>query len=192
MTDSIWQGELIRLRAVEPEDWQEFHAWNADTEVARLCYFIPFPSSTEAQRQRAQETAQSQGKDDAFDFVIETLEGEFVGSINTHHCERRNGTFQYGVAIRREHWRRGYASEAIRLVLRYFFDELGYQKVTVHTYDFNSASIQLHEKMGFTHEGRLRRMAYTDGAYHDDVVLGMTAEEFRGKYPRAAIDTSLS
>jgi hypothetical protein len=29
---SVWQGGLIRLRAVEPEDWQHFSDWEADEE----------------------------------------------------------------------------------------------------------------------------------------------------------------
>ena len=45
-------------------------------------------------------------------------------------------------------------------------------------YDFNEASIKLHEKLGFVHEGRRRRMGFTDGRYYDWILLGMTVEEF--------------
>ncbi len=83
------------------------------------------------------------------------------GTINTHSCDPRHGTFGYGLAIAREHWRKGYASEAICLVLAYYFRELRYQKVTAHVYAFNEASIRLHEKLGFQLEGRLRRMIFT-------------------------------
>jgi len=31
--------------------------------------------------------------------------------------------------------------------------------------------------------GRLRRMVYTDGAYHDELIFGMTAEEFAHAHP---------
>ncbi|WP_268251865.1 hypothetical protein [Litorilinea aerophila] len=33
--------------------------------------------------------------------------------------------------------------------------------------------------MGFRQEGRLRRMIYTGGQFHDVLLLGLTAEEFR-------------
>ncbi len=176
--NSIWQGTHIRLRAIEPEDWEIFSQWDLDTETARECYFIPFPKSHEAARKWATEQSLARPKGDVFNFVIETLEGEFAGTINTHHCDPRNGTFSYGLAIRREQRRKGYASEAIRLLLRYFFQELRYQKVTVEIYDFNEASIKLHEKLGFVHEGHLRQMVFTNGQYHDEFVLGMTREEF--------------
>jgi RimJ/RimL family protein N-acetyltransferase len=32
--------------------------------------------------------------------------------------------------------------------------------------------------MGFREEGRLRRVVYTGGRYYDELMLGMTAEEF--------------
>jgi RimJ/RimL family protein N-acetyltransferase len=72
----------------------------------------------------------------------------------------------------------GYASEMIIQVLKYYFMELGYQKVTPHVYSFNTSSIQLHEKLGFVKEGQLRSMVYTNGQYHDEIHYGMTKQEF--------------
>jgi RimJ/RimL family protein N-acetyltransferase len=175
---NIWEGAKVRLRAVEPADWEQFFAWDHDSETARRAYFIPFPRSAVASRQWAEQSANEMPVDDAYRFAIETLEQELVGTLNTNNCDRRQGTFSYGIAIGAEYWRHGYASEAITLVLRYYFRELGYQKVTVHIYDFNEPSIRLHERLGFQHEGQLRRMIYTDGTYHDDLLYGLTAEEF--------------
>lgn len=110
--------------------------------------------------------------------MIERLDGTLVGTILTHGCDRRVGTFSYGVSLAREHWRQGYATEAIRLVLRYFFAELRYQKVTVQVYAFNEGSIALHERLGFQQEGRLRRLVYTSGQHHAVLIYGMTREEF--------------
>jgi RimJ/RimL family protein N-acetyltransferase len=178
MSYNIWQGDKVRLRAMESQDWAIFHKSDDDTEVARLCYEIPFPRSTEGSIHWAEATANSAPQEDAYRMVIENVQGEVVGNLITIECNRRNGTFKYGIAILREHWRKGYASEAIKLLLRYFFLELRYHKVTVQVYDFNNASLKLHQKLGFRVEGCLRHMIYTNGHYHDEYVLGMTAEEF--------------
>ena len=183
MSLNIWQGKKVRLRAVEPEDWQIFNAWNLDSETARLCYWIPFPTSKERDRRRTAESASKDPQEDVFDLVIENLNGGMAGVINSHDCDRRNGTFSYGLAIREEHQRKGYASEAILLLLRYFFLELRYQKVYVGVYSFNEASIRLHEQLGFQQEGLQRRMVHTNGGYFDNVLFGMTVEEFMQKYP---------
>jgi RimJ/RimL family protein N-acetyltransferase len=175
---NIWEGQKVRLRAVEPGDWAVFHKWDRDTEAARLSYLIPFPRSSEGSKKWAAELASTEPKDDNFRFAIETLAGELVGTINTHSCDPRNGTFGYGIAVKSENRRQGYASEAIKLVLTYYFFELRYQKVTVHVYDFNEPSLKLHERLGFKQEGRLRHMGYTRGGYYDIFVFGLTREEF--------------
>jgi hypothetical protein len=30
---SFWQGEKVRLRAIEPSDWETYFAWNQDDEL---------------------------------------------------------------------------------------------------------------------------------------------------------------
>jgi RimJ/RimL family protein N-acetyltransferase len=179
VTKSIWQGARVRLRAIEPGDWEAFHENDADTEAARLNDFIALPRSAEAAKRWAQEQAVAVPEGDNFRFAIENLEGELVGSISVHDCNRRNGTFSYGIGIFRAHWRKGYAADAIRILLTYYFGELGYQKVTVGIYAFNQASVELHQRLGFQHEGRRRRMVRTAGQYHDEVLMGLTVEEFR-------------
>ncbi len=178
MSNFFWQGNLVKLRAIEPSDWEHHFIWDKDSEMLRLVDRLYAPRSQEATKQWAEKMSLREVNDDAYFFEIENLASEHVGSISTHVCDARNGTFQYGVAIRREHWRKGYASEAITIVLRYFFEELRYQKVTTPVYSFNDASIHMHERLGFQLEGRLRRMIYTQGQFFDELFFGMTKEEF--------------
>ena len=179
---NIWTGQRIRLRAVDAADWETFHAWDEDSQIAQLGDEIHFPRNAEGTQTWVEEAAVAVTKgpltDDAFRFVIEKLDGEMVGTLNTHSCDRRNGTFKYGVAIARNHWRNGYAREAITLVLRYYFGELRYQKVVAHIYAFNTGSIHLHQSMGFLQEGRLRRMIFANNRHHDELIFGLTNDEF--------------
>ena len=175
---SVWEGETIRLRAIVAEDWLAFDAWDRDDEANRASYMIPFPRSAESTRRWAEEAATQDGRDDQYRWMIERHDGVPVGTINTHSCDRRHGTFSYGIAIGVGHRGHGYAAQAIRLVLRFYFEELRYQKVTVHVYGFNDGSRRLHERLGFQAEGRLRRMTYSKGTFHDTLVYGLTAEEF--------------
>lgn len=91
----------------------------------------------------------------------------------------RSGTFMYGISILPSYRRKGYASEAIRLTLRYYFNERRYQKCTIEVFSYNPASMRLHESLGFTLEGRLRRMVFSGGEFHDALYYGITCEEFR-------------
>jgi RimJ/RimL family protein N-acetyltransferase len=174
----IFQGRLVRLRAIEPSDWEAHYHWNLDTDSARLSYDLGFPTSRESVKAWADAESRREPRNDEFRFQIARVDGPMVGTLLTHHCDLRHGTFMYGIAVMPEHRGKGYASEAIRLLLRYFFQERRYQKVTAEVYSFNEASIRLHERLGFTLEGRLRRMIFTEGQHFDTLVYGMTSEEF--------------
>ena len=178
----IFEGQRVRLRAVEPSDWQTHYQWNFDSETARATYEVPFPASRAQVESWAQGEATKAPENDQYRFQIENLDGELVGTINSHSCDLRNGTFRYGLAVLSDYQRRGYASEAILLVLRYYFQERRYHKVNVEVYGFNQASIALHERLGFTLEGRLRQMIYSDGVFHDALQYGMTRDEFHAQH----------
>jgi RimJ/RimL family protein N-acetyltransferase len=168
----------VRLRGVEPGDADIFFAWR-DTDMERYADFVQFPHSLEATRKHFEKMASPELKDDVFDFVIENEAREAAGMINSHTCDRRVGCFMYGLAIGPDYRRRGYASEAIFLLLRYFFDELRYQKVSATVYSNNEASQRLHESLGFTLEGCIRRVVFTLGQHFGELHYGMTVEEFQ-------------
>ncbi len=62
---------------------------------------------------------------------------------------------------------------------RFADDELNYQKVSATVYSNNEASQRLHERLGFTLEGRIRRVVFTLGQHFDELHYGMTVEEYR-------------
>ncbi|MBN2089379.1 GNAT family N-acetyltransferase [candidate division KSB1 bacterium] len=175
---NIWAGKLVRLRPVEPEDWVFFAEIETDSELSRLVEKIDFPFSIEAIKKWVLDTSLKKPHNDEYRWMIENADKEVVGTIMTHTCEPRMGTFQYGVSILRKFWSRGYAGDAIKIVLNFFFHELRYHKVNAQVYTFNEGSIKLHQKLGFQEEGRMRRMIYTNGSYHDELIFGMTKEEF--------------
>jgi RimJ/RimL family protein N-acetyltransferase len=109
--------------------------------------------------------------------MIDTLDGVVVGSLSVRG-NRRTRVFDYGIGIGREHWRKGYGTESLELLFRFYFLELGYQKAETGVYAFNEPSLRFHEAFGFVLEGRRRRAVFTQGDYHDLVLFGMTNEEF--------------
>lgn len=177
-----WIGTRVRLRALEPSDVDAFYTWNQDTGNQRKLAHVWLPSSRAALKQWLEKQSAKRTEGDEFMLVIENLEGEFVGVISTHHCEPRVGCFQYGIGIMPAHQRRGYAHEAMRLVLRFMFLERRYQKVTAEIFSYNEPSQKMHEAFGFQFEGRIRRTLYTNGEYHDQLFYGMTREEFEERY----------
>lgn len=179
-----WEGHRVRLRALEPSDAMRHLELDRERDVDRNLDAIMPPNSLARAEKWAREVSEQGFSNDEFFFEIEALDtGEFVGSISTHHCDPRVGRFSYGISIRAGARRKGYASDAICLVLRYYFLERRYQKCDVGVFSFNESSAKLHERLGFQLEGRRRRATYTGGAFHDEILFGMTIEEFSERYP---------
>jgi len=182
---SPWAGARVRLRAPEPADADAFLAADDDGDGNRSGWRV-FPPRSRG----ATEEWLRQGSEDGDEFraVVESLaSGEVVGTLNTHSCDPAAGTCGYGVTIWPWHRRCGYASDAVVVALRYLFGERRYQKCTVGVVSFNEASVALHRSLGFVEEGRLRRMHYRAGQYWDEVVFGLTVEEFAGRWGFSAL-----
>jgi RimJ/RimL family protein N-acetyltransferase len=176
---SAWEGERVRLRAVEPSDLEAFVANDAETDEARAGWRVFPPRSAWAANEWIQQVTQAANDGDEFRLAIESRgSGEVVGMINTTLCDPHHGTCSYGIAIFPWAQRQGFGREAVTLVLRYLFGERRYQKCTVTVYGFNDVSLAFHRALGFQVEGRIRRARFAAGEYHDDTVLGITSEEF--------------
>ncbi len=181
MLGNYWAGRKVTLRAVESRDISLFEM--LDDEVSKNVDAIHFPQSRE--RRQAWLDKESQPKlGDSFRWVAENKDGAAVGTIEVFACNRKYGTFKYGIAIAEPYRQMGYAKEMVLMVLRYYFHEMGYQKATPHVYSFNDKSIKLHESLGFKKEGQLRNMVYTNGQYYDEIYYGMTKREFEEQHGR--------
>ena len=186
MSKYYWQGKKLSLRAIEPSDLELFKSF--DDTVNRNVDAIYWPQS-DKRRHEWIESEQKPKTDDSFRWIAVNLDDVPVGTIDTFACNRRFGTFKYGIAVAPSHQGKGYGAEMIEMVLRFYFNELGYQKVTPHVFSFNEHSLKLHKKMGFVQEGRLRNMVFTQGKYYDEIYFGMTRDEFNEKFYVVAHET---
>jgi RimJ/RimL family protein N-acetyltransferase len=175
----VWSGELTVLRRVEPDDCEAFLAFESSTALQRSWERVTAPRSAENCREWLRQEAAKDPLDDNFVLAITDREnGGVIGCINTNQADAAAGRFNLGVVIAAGHQRKGYASEAGLLVLGYMFGERRYQKAQAYVHDFNKASQEILQQMGATLEGRLRRHDFFGGRYHDNLIYGMTAEEY--------------
>ena len=176
----FWQTDRIRLRPLHPGDAEKKCREWTDTEARRLLegqLDLP-PVSLEAFRTSLIEACDFKGDPDRKCFAIETLDGEFVGWVNLFLGEPRHGRFSLGISIFREYQRSDYGAEAAQLILHYGFNELRCHKCNSACLGINTASIAFHRKLGFIEEGRRREVIFMDGCYHDEILFGMTFDEF--------------
>ena len=182
--ESLWIGKKVRLRAVQPEIADHWAASADDVELQRLAWHPHFPYDRARRRRELEKEAEkAAATNDDCTLVIETLAGQVVGTIGLHATNRRHGAADLSLGLDdRRHWGQGYASEAIRLLLRFTFRELGYAKVNLNVYEYNPRAIRLYEHLGFQHEGRLRSTLYTAGRRWDQLLMGITRAEYEAQH----------
>ncbi|MER6271513.1 GNAT family protein [Streptomyces sp900105755] len=174
---SFWTGKRVRLRGIDPDDWTAFMLFTADEEG--LGDLLQPPRSAEGYRVWAREQAAAKSDADCFQLAIEAVDtGVTVGAVGSHLADSRAGWFEYGVTIGAEHRRKGYAVEAVVLLMRFMFAERRYHRCQARIFAHNEASLTLHRRLGFTEEGRLRDHVFVAGRHRDLVMMGMLADEF--------------
>lgn len=179
MTDP-WAGELVRLRAFEPDDAATYAEYFNDGEGQRLRGDKFPPYSLASLTGFVNTWAATPPTDDNIRLVID-VGGELVGSLRTFDADVHNGRFSFHVSVSAAHRRKGYGLDGSRVIMRWFFGELRYHKCVQQVFSFNDASIAMHRRLGFTEEGRLREAVFAEGALHDEILFGITAEEFRDR-----------
>jgi ribosomal-protein-alanine N-acetyltransferase len=76
-------------------------------------------------------------------------------------------------------------SDAVAMVLPYFFDQLGLHRLHAAFLPHNIASRRVLEKNGFSEEGYASNYLQIDGKWADHVLFGLTREAWDAR-PRLA------
>lgn len=67
----------------------------------------------------------------------------------------------------------GFGQEAVRLATRYCWRELNLERVWLTVLANNPRARRAYEKCGYALEGTLRRAAFSDGAFHDLLLMAV-------------------
>jgi ribosomal-protein-alanine N-acetyltransferase len=102
-----------------------------------------------------------------------------VGLVGFHRWDRYHRRAEVGYGLARTHWGQGLASEALRAIIRYGFDQMELNRIYARTIADNHESVRLLDRLGFQREGTQRAHSLEDdGTFHDSAVYGMLAHEF--------------
>jgi RimJ/RimL family protein N-acetyltransferase len=191
----VLRGERVLLRQPIPEaDVSARLEVPADPELSRMYGGSGEPKPVTAEDVRASLAAiADQDPATVRHFVIaarvwpdgrpiERPDGRFIGHIRLHELSWRDRRARMAIGIYdRRFWSRGYGGEALRLLLRYAFEELALHRVDLLVLDYNRRAIRSYEKCGFVREGILRQSALVDGVWHSDVLMSILEQEYRAQ-----------
>jgi RimJ/RimL family protein N-acetyltransferase len=142
------QGESVTLRPPRESDVEVVYSWDRDPELAAWNGRSPISISLSAARR----DYLARWEDPSVKTFIIEASGEPIG-MATLYDFRRDGC-ELGIKIGPGNLRgRGYATEAVTLLLDYVFDTLGLRAVRGSTLAHNDRMQRVFEKNGFVQVG---------------------------------------
>ena len=181
----VLEGPHVVLRAPRSRDYNQ---WRAVRRASRE-FLRPFePRWTEADLNRQAYAARlwrgrqeaRRGTDYSFLIFEKTPNGQMlVGGLTISNVRRRAAQFAtLGYWMGEQFAGRGLMTEAVEVLLPYFFDTLGLHRLQAAFLPHNQASRRVLEKNGFREEGYAEHYLQIDGKWADHVLFALTREHW--------------
>lgn len=161
----------IELREIELSDLPQLVKYANNKKIFdKLTDQFPHPFTNETGIQFIERISTSNPRH----VLAITLNNELIGAIGVHpqaDVYRMNAEMGYWVA--EEHWGKGYATEAIKKMLVYGFDNFEFTRIFARPYGHNIASQKILEKNGFILEAKLEKTFYKNGLFEDELIYAV-------------------
>lgn len=178
-------GPRVRLRRFRPEDAEVLAAYRSDPETARFQSWSP-PYSLEMARELVVAFADDEPgvPGTSFQYAIERTDAPgLIGDVmlSTDSDVR---LVEVGFTLAPEHRGRGYATEAVGVLLEHLFAPGSpVHRVEARLDPRNTRSAALLERLGFTLEGVLREAYWDAGEWVDDAIYALLGREYEPREP---------
>ncbi|WP_176470275.1 GNAT family N-acetyltransferase [Terribacillus saccharophilus] len=173
------ETERIVLDEVKMQDAPYVFAALSDRNVTKFYGMEPLQSIEEAERVISSfRCGLQEGRVIRWGMYCKEA-GRFLGTIGLHQVNRSNRRAEIGYELHPDHWKKGFANEAMGAVLGYCFKELDLLRIGAMVYPENKASAALLEKQGFMKEGLLHSYYYHGGKTYDANVYALLREDWK-------------
>ncbi|TSC59567.1 MAG: putative N-acetyltransferase [Candidatus Peregrinibacteria bacterium Greene0416_62] len=166
-----FESPRLTLRIMEDRDaTEEYAGWLNDPEVNR---YLATKSATIKELQDYIQKKDLQA-DALFFGVYLKSNGAHIGTVKLEPIEPAQKRATIAVMIgNKMHWGKGYAAEAMKLLMDWCFNELKFDEVNLGVIAKNAAAIRAYEKLGFVETKReIAYVRYGD-ELHDHVLMAV-------------------
>lgn len=165
------KGNIITLRAPEPEDLDRLYLWENDTTL------WPY-GSTRAPLTRHQLWQYIDSYDgDIFSarqlrlMIVDNESGNAIGTADIYDFDPHDSHAKAGIFVDGNHRRKGVASEALTLLAEYAHECIGLHQLVALVRSDNNPSIALFKRAGFKSCGCLRSWIKNGHRYSDALIF---------------------
>jgi RimJ/RimL family protein N-acetyltransferase len=172
------KGDRVTLRPVRESDLDDF--WRRHVDISNRGSYFPLGvmSQTAMRKQFAEDGFWSRDEG----MLLITADGErMVGTIEWFPTVRYLSEVELSYQLfDRADDGKGYASEAVALLVRYLFENKTFNRIRLIIHPDNSGSQRVAEKNGFQREGVMRGAWLTRGRYQDVQLWSILRDEVIG------------
>lgn len=150
------ENNLIRLRALEPEDLDILYKWENDTDIWQVgCTTEPY-SRYILKEYIAYSDKTIYEKKQLRLMIVRKEDNATLGTIDLTDFDPHNLRAGIGILIDNEFRAQGYASQAIELLKDYAFQFLHLKQIYAHIPTTSQASLKTFNKAGFQQTGIMK------------------------------------
>jgi len=177
VTYDVLEGKRINLRVMEKEDVSQFVEWYNNLEFQGEFFPVLQKSKSEAIKEFENPSPAHVAMQNV-EFIIEKKDGTKIGHIG-YGKDILHDWIEIGYAVVPSERRKGYAKEAVQMLVDYLFLYKDVPRITICTDIRNLAAIKVAERTGFRKEGVIRKCGFVRGEYVDWCLLGLLREEWK-------------
>ena len=174
----MYTGELVRLRDYGKEDLEMAKNFVNNPEVKQYIeQGIPY-LYTLANEEKWYEAISA--RSDIYHFAIEDKKtGKYIGGCSVNEVDWKNSKVVVGIFIGdTEYHNRGYGTDAMKVLVKFIFEQMNINKVKLGVYSFNQRAIKCYEKVKFQVEGILKEELFRNGKYHDIIEMSIFKKDY--------------
>ena len=164
------EGNLCRLRALEPEDLDAMYGWENDTDSWRVSGTVA-PFSRHVLSRLINEQQFDIYATRQMRLVIESLDGRAVGAVDMFEFDPQNLRAGVGIIVAPPYRKQGFALDALQTLERYVRDVLRMHQLWCSVGADNEASLALFKKAGYAECGRRKEWLLTSTGAIDEVLM---------------------
>ena len=183
MNAKMIETDRLILRPFDISDAQSmFQNWASDPDVVRFLNYDVCETLEATQKHISQWFEYFNDLSPGSSWCLYAVElksdGELIGTIDFHEDNKEARTAEIGYQFGKAWWGKGYATEALRRVIRYCFEEVGLNRLWADHNSLNVASGKVLLKAGMLHEGTFRQCYMRKGQLVDKCSYAILAEDY--------------